>query len=284
MTVIPREPTPPPQEKASPPTKSKLKGNSPARNTPPAKVAPPAKKTAEGAGETDPGRGRSKYKHELLTGMTKCPVCQRSFTSLAQLRRHYGIHDGFYGSVCLVCGLGFINQQRLRQHRSTVHKTASQDDFVCDRCDGVCMTSNSLTVHKQGCLCPRHEDDMQCFFCTRTFPDWQKFKSHVWTHLTKCGFCDEKFPEAAKRTVHMKHCPKNPLLNKAPGKLAAYFSWKQMELPTNNPTIVAVAFKLETVCSSSLQDLFSYVIIRGAVSLAVKKKSSKTEEAEVMVR
>lgn len=154
----------------------------------------------------------SALKHELITG-TKCTICNRSFINNEVLKRHYGIHDGKYSNVCTICGTGFNKFADLKDHKTRVHKTPKSDDMVCRKCDGVFYQAHFLKKHEELCICPKNDTPMQCLLCVRTFNTWQQIKSHVWTHLSKCSFCDEKISGHVSRVLHMVGCQRNPLYN-----------------------------------------------------------------------
>lgn len=151
------------------------------------------------------------FRHDLITG-TQCPVCNRCFETNAILRRHYGIHDGYYNAICLDCGTGYSKLKQLRHHKSRVHKTAKSDDLVCHLCNGVFENNYRLTKHMEWCISSKFgANHHQCFLCLKTFSDWSSMKCHAWTHLSKCSFCDEKFVTQTRRVEHMLSCSRNPL-------------------------------------------------------------------------
>ena len=154
----------------------------------------------------------SDFNHDKLSG-TQCTVCKRKFKSEAVLKRHYGIHDGYYSSICLDCGTGFGKMSALRKHKANVHKTPKSNDIVCTNCNGVFEQNYLLTRHMDLCISTKHTtvSGHQCLLCVKKFPTWQQMKSHVWTHLSKCSFCEEKFPVQNERVKHMISCSKNPL-------------------------------------------------------------------------
>ena len=160
---------------------------------------------------TDLNRVHSKnFKYHLLTG-TKCPVCNREFQDNATLIRHYGIHDGYYTTVCLICGIGFSKNAQLRLHKSKVHRTPKSSDLVCFRCGGAFDKNYQLNKHMMLCISTKRDPVMQCFLCVRTFDTWHQQKSHAWTHFNKCSFCEEKITVQSRRLEHMFTCLKNPL-------------------------------------------------------------------------
>lgn len=154
----------------------------------------------------------SAFNHSHLTGL-QCTLCQRSFKSNEALRRHYGIHDGYYSSICLDCGTGFGKMHALRTHKARVHKTPKVNDLVCSSCNGVFMNKYLLERHMEICISSRMTTggNHQCLLCVKRFNTWHQMKSHVWTHLSKCTFCDEKIVTYKKRVEHMLTCNKNPL-------------------------------------------------------------------------
>lgn len=207
----------------SAPAKAKSPVRQPANKakpkTPPAKQErkPPARREeADTVATTTFGHAiRSEFCHKLISG-TQCQVCKRKFKNNTILLRHYGIHDGYYQSICLDCGTGFTKVSLLRHHKTSVHKANKSSEFVCHRCDGVFDQNFRLLKHLEICISTRKltSTDHQCFMCLRKFDTWHQMKSHVWTHLSKCSFCDEKLPNSSKRTEHMLSCNKNPIKSK----------------------------------------------------------------------
>lgn len=162
------------------------------------------------------------FHYELLKG-TKCLVCKRTFSSNALLKRHYGIHDGYYSSVCMICGIGFCKTSQMRLHKSKVHKTPKASDLArdlsCERCGGVFDQPYRLRKHSELCISPKNDAVLQCFLCVRTFDTMQQLKGHAWSHLTKCTYCEDKYSVCVRRTEHMLSCPKNPLIK---GELSVF--------------------------------------------------------------
>lgn len=142
---------------------------------------------------------------------TKCLVCNRQFKTLAILKRHYGIHDGSYPSICLICGIGFGKLKDFKKHKANVHMPSkSPAPFTCPKCDGVFDKKYLLAHHIDLCICSKYGAVMQCLFCTKTFDTWNKLKSHEWSHINRCSFCNEKITVYSKRVEHVTYCPKNP--------------------------------------------------------------------------
>ncbi|XP_067935853.1 zinc finger protein 845-like isoform X2 [Watersipora subatra] len=151
------------------------------------------------------------FKYHCLVG-TKCLVCNRNFASKAILKRHYGIHDGYYNAVCPICGIGFCKRTMLRKHKVRVHRTAKATDSTCSRCGGAFEQEFRLKKHMEVCICPKNDSVVQCLQCVRTFDTWHQLKGHLWTHINKCTYCDEKISVQSKRVDHMLSCVKNPLI------------------------------------------------------------------------
>ena len=151
------------------------------------------------------------FKYHCLVG-TKCLVCNRNFASKAILKRHYGIHDGYYNAVCPICGIGFCKRTMLRKHKVRVHRTAKATDSTCSRCGGAFEQEYRLKKHMEVCICPKNDSVVQCLQCVRTFDTWHQLKGHLWTHINKCTYCDEKISVQSKRVDHMLSCVKNPLI------------------------------------------------------------------------
>lgn len=154
-----------------------------------------------------------KFHHDRLVGV-RCPVCKRTFKNNALLKKHYGIHDGYYRCVCLICGLGFSKNHLLKTHKLKCHRhsAASSKEMICGKCGGRFDSKIRLQKHAELCICPRADSSPQCLFCTERFKSWFQLSGHYQKHVNRCSFCQEKLPSHAKFVEHMRSCSKNPLL------------------------------------------------------------------------
>ncbi|KAK7067725.1 hypothetical protein SK128_024832, partial [Halocaridina rubra] len=74
-----------------------------------------------------------------------CKECAKSFAKYNELRRHNKLHTGEHSFVCDVCGLGFIDNNRLLIHVSRSH--TGLKPFECSVCSKSFTRSSDLNRH-----------------------------------------------------------------------------------------------------------------------------------------
>ncbi len=98
------------------------------------------------------GRGSSRRGRGIGVGgnsngrLHPCPHCDKTFRYYGLLERHVRAHLGARSFVCELCGKGFFDSDRLKEHRK-VHVSSGQAGekvYGCDLCDQVSYILSSF--------------------------------------------------------------------------------------------------------------------------------------------
>ena len=102
----------------------------------------------------------------------KCGLCFRKFSNARSLQAHVETHSGTfnYTTLCKTCGQQCESQDSLLQHISNFH---------------------AHFMHR-------------CNFCGKYCKTFKKLKNHMWTHISVCGLCGEKFYNAELLETHVQ--------------------------------------------------------------------------------
>ena len=77
-----------------------------------------------------------------------CKLCEKSFTTLGNLKRHINVHhEGHKDYSCDSCGKHFSQAATLKRHIHTIHE--GQKDYKCDSCDKLFFHAHQLKSHIQ---------------------------------------------------------------------------------------------------------------------------------------
>uniref|UniRef100_A0A8W8MBJ1 C2H2-type domain-containing protein n=2 Tax=Magallana gigas TaxID=29159 RepID=A0A8W8MBJ1_MAGGI len=142
---------------------------------------------------------RHLYKHKNYKPF-KCSKCERGFCREMNLKTHMlNAHANVKPFTCELCGRSFLRQQQFNQHiRSNCLKM-----FVCDVCDKVLSTKQSLILHK---MTHTNERNFLCKFCGKKFLAVYVLKRHVRIHTGEKPFaCDQCPMRFMRRREYNKH-------------------------------------------------------------------------------
>ncbi|XP_062565373.1 zinc finger protein 883-like isoform X1 [Armigeres subalbatus] len=146
---------------------------------------------------------------------TTCPICEKTFTTVANRNNHMYLHSEKRSFACDQCEMAFKCKIYLRKHRKRVHTIG---DHVCVEC-GMKFTKTSkyeyhLKTHEP-------EKKYKCRFCEKSFIQHYHRKCHEQTHHLKkpekpttclCNVCGKSFKNETglKRHLQIGHEEKKP--------------------------------------------------------------------------
>lgn len=139
-----------------------------------------------------------------LRDLYKCDECGKHFEYRRQLTLHRATHvivNAAERYPCPLCDRTFSSLQQLRSHQSNMHS----GEFQCNFCDMTFSTKSDFFEHRNV-----HTDQMhKCEHCDRTF--WKK--SNLYSHQRsahlnirrfKCNECGKRYPYRSHLRKHMK--------------------------------------------------------------------------------
>ena len=118
-----------------------------------------------------------------------CQVCSRAFTQASHVKRHMAVHMERRPHACDLCDRGFVYPSELRVHRER-HKNGAGN--ACEECSETFESLRRLKQHKATV----HKDasDVTCGVCAKTFTYPSQLRDHMFKHggkrshmCTECG-------------------------------------------------------------------------------------------------
>uniref|UniRef100_A0A8C7LHF5 C2H2-type domain-containing protein n=1 Tax=Oncorhynchus kisutch TaxID=8019 RepID=A0A8C7LHF5_ONCKI len=132
-------------------------------------------------------RERQQTKTELSeeNAFKKCPICGKTFSRGADMKRHQKIHTGERPFQCLQCKKRFLYHFDLRRHRQNVCKVVVSEPKG--------ETSKQLKEAQAQVHALTHSP-LHCTECSRMFADPVKLDRHKLSHKPlKCTMCENSF-------------------------------------------------------------------------------------------
>ncbi|CAI9721449.1 XP_036358059.1uncharacterized protein LOC115211127 isoform X1 [Octopus vulgaris] len=133
------------------------------------------------------------------------------------------------GYFCHQCNIEFTNEEKLHQHRISVHEEAKEnyevvtgaellstlcnrgdgnlllDQHICEFCEKGFNSSSALHVHRR---IHTGESPYKCHLCNRRFKQNIHLNVHLRTHTGEtpyhCQFCDKKFTQNSNQIRHQR--------------------------------------------------------------------------------
>lgn len=130
-----------------------------------------------------------------------CNVCGSTFAEALDLLAHAEIHTRVISYKCTLCGEQFMEDQRIRQHITTVH-AKEITEHTCRLCGKHCKDERSLLKHAWD---HSKEKNHSCMKCGKTFFNKARLKRHMQSHRNKsvlCNICGESFPDGRSLMNH----------------------------------------------------------------------------------
>ncbi|XP_066151325.1 zinc finger protein 569-like [Euwallacea fornicatus] len=180
----------------------------------------------------------------IHTDTFSCKICDKTFNSKSNLRRHMFRHDETKKKTCVVCFKNFFEERALLRHQICIHKVEIRADpslLWCDICRLEFKTLNLLKYHQdkahikenvnkpteKNCLCDicgqgfRDSDNLKkhkishtedrpfvCKDCGKGFKHRYVLRYHQRTHTGErphvCGYCGKGFRQWTPYKVHLR--------------------------------------------------------------------------------
>ena len=166
---------------------------------------------------------REMKKHEKIhtDKVYQCPHCEEEFREKTLLQEHVRNHEQKGTLVvkqymCKHCNLYFSSEKGLLHHINNKHRqlirAEDQWQFICDHCNRVCQTEETLKLHKK-----LHKGDrvFPCSKCDKFFKSAQHLREHEKRHgeaNLSCKICNWKFVLAVDLRKHEKRHAMNKSL------------------------------------------------------------------------
>ena len=114
--------------------------------------------------------------HSHSTKCFKCEICPRSYTLMANLKKHVKTHDESSNVVqCNICDRELATNY-LKQHMETVHCKKDNTVFECDICLRQYHSLKSYRIHvKEVHQLMTH----QCFMCSQNYSRKRDLDKHI---------------------------------------------------------------------------------------------------------
>ena len=133
------------------------------------------------------------------------------------------IHGGAPGVTCNFCGKSFVDDDKLKNHKSEQHehksdreKSKKSKDFKCSKCNKIIRTSIGVERHTE----------LFCEECKKCLPERPSFDIHMGVHHNQsnktdiyvCERCEKSYEGEEKysahycnpqppQTIHCDQCP-----------------------------------------------------------------------------
>lgn len=131
----------------------------------------------------------------------KCTLCDKTFSKLIIMRRHYHYsHNMTHQFQCPVCKRIFVRLYDLMKHHE------NRLLFQCDTCKWCFTSQTELSNHKKQFneTCALWHN---CEICDKSFKDMSRLQQHKKVHITKespvCSYCGKTFSSKESLHVHM---------------------------------------------------------------------------------
>lgn len=154
----------------------------------------------------------------------ECPLCEENFASPFECYEHSKYHVSPNNYPCLVCGLSFVTEKKLKEHFgghknkvSSTRKTPYKPMLECGACKFQFTTRKDFILHK--CSKPilrilqNNSVNLYCHSCDQHFKTLERAELHRAYHegieKLACKHCEENFETQKSLDYHIKYQHEN---------------------------------------------------------------------------
>ena len=141
------------------------------------------------------------HSHQQRHPKVFCEICEKSFKTSQQLKRHKWMHTGEKPFQCKICQKSFNQTGVLSRHVAT-HRAHS-----CDKCEKSFQHGIELENHKQ------QHSDIFCKSCGKYYKvqnDLKKHQAKFYQPKIPCNLCDKSF---SKTSDLLRHTARHKILH-----------------------------------------------------------------------
>ena len=144
------------------------------------------------------------FKDQLRYPSTyQCRVCEITFFSFNELKRHMRLHPGEKPFECSVCKATFTESGNLKKH---MRLHTGEKPYECSVCKATFTQLGSLKRHMHS---HTGEKLYECGVCKATFAKSNCMKRHMRSHTGEkpyeCGVCKATFTHSSHLKTHMHY-------------------------------------------------------------------------------
>jgi uncharacterized Zn-finger protein len=121
-------------------------------------------------------------KHQKEKVMYRCSFCSDTFSTKKAYKVHEEIHPERFSFKCNECGMQFLKEKQLLDHRDSVHR-----DPHCRFCGKEIVKAKTLRNHELRHI--RQKDSFECDVCKRVFKTKTGLRHHIAVHTGEYKYC-----------------------------------------------------------------------------------------------
>ena len=150
------------------------------------------------------------HQEEVGSERYTCDICESTYSSKYNLKRHAKTHDERFTFECTKCTQYFTTDEALKAHQNAKHSGKSH---LCTSCGKLFLKKAHLRDQQRRFHQPESlEPSIKCQFegCSKSFQQKEKYYDHMNIHIGSkpysCGKCAKTFHGKYYRNRHEKIC------------------------------------------------------------------------------
>ncbi|KMY87830.1 zinc finger protein 501 [Drosophila simulans] len=159
------------------------------------------------------GELRKKARQLSKNSSYTCCLCNKTFCSISNCRRHQKTHTGEKPFACELCQKPFVDTASVKRHLRT---HTGERPFKCLTCQSAFSGASALRQH---ILIHTGEKPHKCDMCDKFFRARSDLRKHMWSHTGekpfKCSQCERCFRHQKSVRKHVMLCHKDEVENAA---------------------------------------------------------------------